>query len=1466
MSGDLDAFIPLDRTFHELTTSEESGDEAHLHRMLGREKALCWPELLAEARVILLSEAGSGKTEEIRHKTRQLRGEGKPAFFLRIEHVVQDFEACFEEGTLEEFDAWVASGSEGWLLLNSVDEARLRDPKDFERAIRKLGVKLRPVLQDAHIVITGRTNAWRPKTDLLLCKRELAYAPPTRSPDPAAEENSETAIATAEATKSEAPRDPFRIVALDDLHGEQVDRFATAKGVTDLKVFRTAIEKAEAWSFTTRPLDLAETIEFWLANKRIGSRLELMRSSIAKRLEERDQDRSEARPITQEKILEGARLVAAATTLAQESSIRVPDGLQNANGLPIKEVLTDWDDIDCATLLSRPIFDEGIYGTVRFHHRSVREYLTAEWLHGLILDEGSRAKIEGLFLRRQYGIDVIVPTMRPILPWLALLDGRILERVVRLAPEVLFEGGDPSKLPLETRQTILRQTCEQLAQPAHGRSMMDYAAVQRFTAPDLADDIGALLDQYAGDDDIVWFLLRMIWQGDIKALADKAKHFALTSRAKYARIAAIRAMTAIGSPADVAEVRAAFLTESAPLRRGWIVEFLPTLPADGTGVAWLRAAIEAAARKNQFELDILSDGLLQLVNDWPLDRLVDLNEGLFILLKREPVVERRHCEISEAYGWIGRIAAQIAVRLIEARHPAALSTTTLSTLRMMPIAQDYWRDNFAEVRKDMPELIRGRPELNHALFWQCVAEERIARHRAKEERLIDYWHISILGAYWGFDQLDFNIFCEDIAQRPLLDDRLVALTLAFQLYRQSGRPRAWRERLKRLVAGEPELEVALQALLNPPARGRQSWRRQDARWKRRSARQAERGAQHLQRSKEILATRIATLRDPGKPNFVTTDQHYLYHQLQSAEGQHNRWTDGNWQSLIPVFGDEIATAFRDGAVRFWRTGRPKLQSEGAPANTTPFDAIFGLMGIEIEARETTDWPIGVTAVDAAIATRFALHELNGFPTWLSKVYDAYPADVTAVMLDEIAHELANETAESESHYVLYDANYYGQWMWDRIAPQLLPALRVKRLSPRNLGYMLNIVQGSSIDDRIIARIASQKAKTTRNLTFAPIWFAIWAGVDPDVAIPALAARLAEINGPTDQTELAVRFIVALLGGRSQAGRPRQVYRTIEHMKTLYLLMHRYIREKEDIQRAGRGVYSPGIRDDAQDARDALFAFIKETPGKDAYLALLDMARAHPEEDSRPWMSFHAKTKATIDADVAAWLPGEVREFNDTLTRTPRNHRELWYLAVDRLEALKHDLEDGDASVASILQAVDQETEFRKFIGGWCRDRAGGRYNIPQEEELADAKRPDLRFLGSGFDAPIPAELKVADKWTGPHLFERLEVQLCGDYLRDVRSSRGIFGLIYLGEKTYWELPNGGRAESFDALVEALRAHWAQISTQFPGVEDVAVIGIDLTRRGIDAKERKNGANARATANRATVAPKSPTRKRATKAK
>lgn len=1459
MSDDFDEFIQLHRTFHDLALSEEEGKESGLFRLMRRDKPTQWSDLLEEPRVVLLSEAGSGKTEEIRHVCRELRLRKKHAFFLRIEHLGQDFDASFEEGTSEEFDDWTASSEDGWLMLDSVDEARLKDPKDFERAIRKIGRKLSGVLQRAHVVITGRTDAWRPKTDLLICERALPWTPPTSAPNE--DQESDEAVTTTDAPGSKRQKSAFRIVALDDLAGDQVDRFASAKGVTDIKAFKKAVERAEAWSFTARPLDLAETVEFWIANGKIGSRLDLMRASIEKRLEERDQDRADANPISKQRIREGARLVAAAATFVKESAIRVPDGEQNDRGLPIKEVLSDWNDADCRTLLTRPIFDEGIYGTVRFHHRSVREFLTAEWLNAMLLDEGSRAKIENLFFRRQYGIEVVVPTMRPILPWLALLDQRILERIMRLAPEVLFEGGDPAQLPVDTRARILRETCEQLAQPAHGRSATEYSAVQRFTNSDLAEVIRELLDKHRDDEDIVWFLLRMVQQGGIAALAQEAEHFALTSRAKYTRIAAIRALIEVGSPEAVSEIRKSVVKEEPPLRRSWFSELLDGLGQNKEDVDWLVAALGLAAPKKRFEIDPLSDALATYVGTLQPALLSPLLDGVGKLFSRRPVVERRHCEISKRYSWLAQTAGQILMRMIGHRDPTTLKRAALSVLRKLPIAEDYGSGVFEEIRNELPQLIRGWPELNRVLFWHCVTEERTRRKRKDGERLTDYWHVSIFGSYWAFDGSDFDYILNEIVTRRLLDDKLVALSLAFALYQRNGRLRAWRGALKKAASVDPAVEAELNRLLNPPKGANAKFKRQQAAWKRRSEREVAKETAAKERAKHILASRLATIRDFGRPGKISNDQHYLHEQMRSGESQHNRWTEGNWQSLIEEFGQEVALAFRDGAVGYWRQNTPLLRSEGAVANTTQFSTIFGLTGLSIEARETAEWPSALTPAEAEIATRYALQELNGFPVWFPRLHKAFPSQVLDVLLQEIKYELSSETAEGESHYTLYNVSWHGDWVWDQITPALLPQLRAKRVNTRNLGYLLAIINRSSLDDKLIAAVVSQKANATRNLTFSPIWFAAWVGVDPAAAIPALAARLAGMNDPADQTKLALAFIVALIGGRSQEGRARQAFRTVEHMKSLYLLMARYIRGREDIERAGQGVYSPGLRDDAQDARNALIAFIRETPGKPAFLALLEMARAHPDEETRPWMGYHAKSKAASDADVDSWTPSQVREFGKSLVSTPTNHRELWYHAVDKLDALKHDLENGDSSIASILQAVDQETEFRKFIGGWCRDHAAGRYVIPQEEELADAKRPDLRFFGAGFDAPIPAELKLADKWTGPHLFERLEIQLCGDYLRDPRSSRGIFLLVYLGTKAYWDLPNGRRADTFEMLIDELQRHWTLISNDYPGVEDIRVIGIDLTRRGLDAKAATAARKAKKTAKAAAKPPKPGSAKR-----
>jgi hypothetical protein len=61
-------------------------------------------------------------------------------------------------------------------------------------------------------------------------------------------------------------------------------------------------------------------------------------------------------------------------------------------------------------------------------------------------------------------------------------------------------------------------------------------------------------------------------------------------------------------------------------------------------------------------------------------------------------------------------------------------------------------------------------------------------------------------------------------------------------------------------------------------------------------------------------------------------------------------------------------------------------------------------------------------------------------------------------------------------------------------------------------------------------------------------------------------------------------------------------------------VRRYIGAADDIERADKGVYSPTLRNVAQDARNTLFNMLATVPGLEAYAAIKTFERAHPEPD------------------------------------------------------------------------------------------------------------------------------------------------------------------------------------------------------------------------------------------------------------
>ena len=121
-------FIELQRQFLDLTDKELEDTE---YLVLWSESEFGpnfgWPELLNSRRVILLAEAGSGKTKEMIEQAEHLVCEGQFAFFVPLESLdTEPIEQILPPADAERFQQWKAEAEKpGWFFLDAVDELKL---------------------------------------------------------------------------------------------------------------------------------------------------------------------------------------------------------------------------------------------------------------------------------------------------------------------------------------------------------------------------------------------------------------------------------------------------------------------------------------------------------------------------------------------------------------------------------------------------------------------------------------------------------------------------------------------------------------------------------------------------------------------------------------------------------------------------------------------------------------------------------------------------------------------------------------------------------------------------------------------------------------------------------------------------------------------------------------------------------------------------------------------------------------------------------------------------------------------------------------------------------------------------------------------------------------------------------------------------------------------------------------------
>ena len=642
--------VPLERRFSHVPRSEHDTDEQPPLEVFGHQKGKGWSEIDARYRTVILAEAGAGKTFEMYGRSKFIRDQGHYAFYFRIEDIVDDFDIAFQGEYIEEFEQWLASQSEAWFFLDSVDEARLSDPRDFENAIRHFAVAIKPAQLRAHVCISSRPYAWRQKSDSTLIESYLPFKIPREETMDRESESDEVL---------EQSEMELEIFQLDPLDENDIRLFADHRLVPDVDKLIEELERSNTMTLADRPFDLEGILDKWKKDRDLGGRLELLEHNIELRLSEPEPDNKLRRPLNPARARKGARILAAAVILCDKPGIHVPDYTLERTGIEADVILSNWEPGEIQTLLERAIFNDVIYGTVRFRHREVREFLAAQWFVDLLQKHNSRQAVESLIFREQYGEIIISPRLRPLLPWLILKDEKIRNRALSIHPEIAVEGGDPACLPLHERETILNGILSGIVQEDKRSSAQSTSAIVRIAQPDLTAETHSLLDKYCMHDNAIFFLGRLVWQGKMSECVPPLLNVAVDPyRGIYARKAATRAVMSCGTVEQKSLLWKTILANQAEIPRELLAEILERISTDEEGAVCLLKAIVKLNPYNRFKVTGLRRAIHGYIDRLPISKMdsvqpvVKLVDGLNAILVRPPHLEDLSCSISKEFAWL----------------------------------------------------------------------------------------------------------------------------------------------------------------------------------------------------------------------------------------------------------------------------------------------------------------------------------------------------------------------------------------------------------------------------------------------------------------------------------------------------------------------------------------------------------------------------------------------------------------------------------------------------------------------------------------------------------------------------------------------------------------------------------------------------------------------------------------------
>lgn len=1392
-----------------------------------------WSKLLESQRVLVVAEAGAGKTHECEARAEDLFKRGEAAFFLRLETVAARGirSALNGEQFKKRFDDWRASSSQiGYFFFDSIDELQLVHG-DFRNALKRVHEDLEGALGRATIVVTSRP--------VDIDRRAFADVLPV--PKVAVDEaHGESFVRTALEGPTDADKDrspPFREVTLLPFSDEEIAEFARGQGVKNPEKLLEEIRARHAEDFARRPQDLIELCDSWRDHGKIRSHYEQLKSHIEARLRAR-RKRKEPADLTLDQARTGVQRLALAAILSRRLTIRHSAGadVEGSGDAPLvpDDLLSDFTSTEIETLLQRPIFAEGGYGRVRFHHRSVLEFLAAAEIDHLV---GSGALAVSAAKRMLFSLSdtqVLLPkpSMRPVAAWLAMMRPEFFDAVLKVEPSTLLLYGDPESLSEDQCAQALRAYVQRHGAGKWRGLEIPGLQLERLARQPLHQVILETWSAGIENPEVRQILLQLIAVGRYKQCSDLAMSVAEKEAGEdWERFESLKALVELDDYRIDALVEAVASSQPGWSHRigRWVAQnFYPKNVTDDQLVRLL-AAIPRASRRDDF----FPSSMAAMLERVPVsrERLESLLPGVLALTRSSVVVDKDEDSLNDRKGRLqaSYILRGLSVRLLQygSRTPDLIEAAVLGfrTAGYSSLDNDRKR-KLAELIGDLPAQER------RAVFEADLA--CVARLESRRSPQVLLTRLMFQGPLQYSLEKDGPWVLRDLANIAT-DKARRSLLLRMTTYLVRTDQSAEMEPVREAVKDSPALTAELEKLIQGSVPTRQVLEAQDQerkRAERHALKQADYRVEWTTFWKE-LAERPALALAPGRVNGTLWNLSRVL--SMRSRGDRVRW---DREFLEKCFTGPVTEAIRRSLMAYWRNMKPTLPSERKEKNTYLVVWTYGLMGLYAEA-EDPRWTRSVSVAEADLAVRYALVELNGLPDWLAALADAHPQVVEQVLGGEIESELTAKGCDGHWHSMLLQSLRYGRIEIARVLERRLvlwlcgPGKKLMRgrhspVAEAKLDQVVCVlvVHGSAETKRWLMELATREVAAAKQGPFLFFWLPVLMRLNPMRGAALLLRRLGVL--PVERRGVAVTAIGSLFSERCVEGGPKwSAALAPETLLRLNQEINRHVVPAADEQH--EGAYSPGPRDNAETGRRHVFDALIKATGAQAYRAKLAMSTDPQFAHAKDRIAALAQERLAEETDASVISMNELARLFQGNELAPMTTTDMAYLLKDRLDDLQ-DLMGIDASPKAAWAKVTDENTLRPAIARELEMMSRGAYTVDQEGVTVDGKETDIRFRAlSRYQATI--ELKIGEKpRTGKELRDTIETQLVRKYMYARNAKTGCLLVTVADPAKRWYHPDTGEPMDRHQL-QTMLTDAAQLAQQRLGGEArVMACVLDLTPR------------------------------------